>query len=101
MIHELRHYLPAAGKAEALAKRFKDHVFPLIKRHGLMMCDYWESADGTGEIWYLMEWPDRAAMKQGWDRFRTDPDWIAAKAASEVGGLLIAETRSIVLERPP
>ena len=62
MIHELRHYIPAKGKAEALARRFKDHVLPRFQPQGLTLLDYWESADGKGEIWYVMQWDDEAAV---------------------------------------
>lgn len=100
MIHELRHYVPAEGKAEALARRMKDHFLPWLAVRGLTMLDYWEAADGSGEIWYLMEWRDETAMAEGWGRWRTDPVWIAAKNASETDGPLVARTRSIVLRRP-
>ena len=99
-VYELRHYVPAEGKAEALARRFRDIVFPLIDKYGLTLMDYWESTDGSGEIWYVMEWPDEAAIKPGWDLFRDDPVWIEGKAASEADGVLVASSRSIVLARP-
>lgn len=99
-VFELRHYIPAAGKAEALAKRFTDLVFPLIEKHRLELKDYWESADGSGEIWYVMAWPDEAAIKKGWDLFRDDPEWVEGKAASETDGVLVSSSRSIVLRQP-
>ncbi|CAH1654258.1 MULTISPECIES: NIPSNAP family protein [unclassified Chelatococcus] len=100
MIYELRHYIPVAGKADALARRFEEHVFPLLAKYGLKVHDYWETTDGAREIWYVMEWADEAAMKVGWDTFRDDPAWAAAKAATETDGPLSASLRSIVLKRP-
>lgn len=100
MIHELRHYVPAPGKAEALAARFRDHVFDLIRKFDLQLLDYWEDASGNGEIWYVMAWEDEDAMRAGWDRFRDDERWLAAKRDSEVDGVLVAHSRSIVLRRP-
>ncbi len=100
MIYELRHYVPHKGKAAALAARFRDHVFPLIEMYNLRLCDYWEDASGNGELWYIMEWEDEAAMNDGWNRFRDDPRWQEARAASETDGPLTAASQSIVLRRP-
>ena len=100
MIYELRHYIPHTGKAEALAARFRDHVFPLIDAHGLVLHDYWEDAGDSGEIWYVMRWESEAAMRAGWDRFRDDSRWQVARAESEKDGPLTASSQSIVLRRP-
>ena len=100
LVYELRHYVPNEGKAEALAERFQKLVFPLIEKHGLKLKDYWVSADGSGEIWYVMAWESEDAIKKGWDLFRDDHKWTEGKAASEVDGVLVASSRSIVLRQP-
>lgn len=100
MIYELRHYVAAKGKADALARRFADHVFPLLAKHDLRLVDYWETTDADREIWYVMAWENEEAMADGWTRFRADPAWSAAKAATETDGPLSGTTRSIVLKRP-
>ena len=40
-------------------------------------------------------------MDAAWESFRADPEWIAAKAASEVDGELVANITSIVMTRTP
>lgn len=101
MLYELRYYLPKPGKAEALSARFKDYVFPIMKRHGLRVQDFWESEAGTGELWYVMAWQSEAESVDLWARFRGDPDWKAARASTELDGLLIEHTTSVFLRRVP
>jgi hypothetical protein len=99
LIYELRQYVPAAGKAEALGQRFRDSTLPLFRKLGFTVVDFWETADGSGELWYVMEWSDETAMKSAWDSFRTNPEWVATKKASEAEGPLVQKLQSFALRR--
>ena len=99
MLYELRHYIAKDGKAAVLSARFRDHVFPIIRRHGLRVHDFWEAADGSGELWYVMAWQDEAEMTKLWASFRGDPDWLAARAATERDGSPIQSSTSVLLRR--
>jgi len=101
MIYELRHYIAKPGRAAALSARFRDHVFPIMRRHGLSVHDFWESADGTGELWYVMAWRNEAEMTRLWAAFRGDPEWLAARAATETDGSPIQSSTSVLLRRVP
>lgn len=101
MLYELRYYLPKEGKAEALSARFRDYVFPIMKRHGLRVHDFWQSDAGTGELWYVMAWKDEAESVELWANFRGDPEWKAARQKTEVDGLLIEHSTSVMLRRVP
>ncbi|WP_342639983.1 NIPSNAP family protein [Rhodoligotrophos ferricapiens] len=98
MIYELRHYVPVAGKEEALRHRFANGTLQLFEKLDIKVIDFWEHADMPGELWYLVEWPDQAAMKAGWEAFRKDPDWQALKTRTEVDGALTAAITSIPLK---
>lgn len=99
-IFELRHYQPIAGKVEVFTNRFKAVVLPLMDKYQFKIDSFWEDAGGNGELWYIIEWSDEFTMQREWSRFREDPEWIAAKAATEVDGPLVARSTSTVLRQP-
>ena len=91
---ELRTYYAAPGKLEALNARFRDHTLKLFAKHGMTNLGYWtpmdknKGADNT--LIYLLGHRSQDAAKKSFDAFRQDPDWIAARKASEekAGGSL-------------
>jgi hypothetical protein len=108
-IFELRIYTASKGNLPALNDRFKDHTMKLFEKHGMTNVAYWNVAKGMkqkGEddtLVYLLAHKSPEAMKASWDVFRADPNWVAAKKASEdkAGGSLTAEkdgVKSIVLK---
>jgi hypothetical protein len=99
VIYELRHYVPAPGKAEVLGRRFRDSTLPLFQKLGFKTVDFWEAADGSGELWYVMAWSDEAAMKEAWDVFRSNPEWIETKKVTEADGPLVQKLQSYPLRR--
>ena len=103
MIYELRIYDAAPGKLTNINHRFNDHTMGLFARHGITVTDFWEHAESAadGQLIYICEFADQAAMDAAWESFRNDPEWIAAKAASEVDGELVANITSIVMTRTP
>ena len=103
MIYELRIYDAAPGKLTNINRRFNDHTMGLFDRHGIKVIGFWEHAEGAddGQLIYICAFADQAAMDAAWESFRADPEWIAAKAASEVDGELVANITSIVMTRTP
>jgi hypothetical protein len=100
-IFELRTYYAMPGKLAALHQRFRDHTFELFARHGLELVAFLSATDAPDRdntVVYLLAYPDREHADRSWEAFRTDPDWIAAKAASEVDGPLVDHLESIYLE---
>jgi NIPSNAP len=98
---ELRTYVAAPGKLDALQARFRDHTTELFEKHGITNIGYWVATDAKGEptetLIYLLAHASRAAAKESWAAFQADPDWIAAKEASEVDGRLTASVTSVYL----
>ena len=98
---ELRTYTAAPGKLEALNARFRDHTIALFAKHGMKVVGFWVPSDkdkgADNTLVYLLEFPDRAAREKAWDDFRKDPEWIAARDASEANGKLVDKVDSVLL----
>ncbi len=86
-VFELRTYTASPGNLDRLNARFRDHTVALFKRHGIEQFGYWnplEGQAGAGEkLIYLLTHASLEAAKASFDAFRADPDWIAARKASE------------------
>ena len=99
---ELRTYVAAPGKLDALLTRFRDHTTALFEKHGISNIGYWVATDAEGRptetLIYLLAHPSRAAAKESWAAFQADPDWIAARDASQVDGRLVANVSSVYLD---
>jgi hypothetical protein len=91
-LFELRSYTAPPGKLSELNRRFRDHTVGLFAKHGISNIGYWiptdkgQGADNT--LIYLIAHKDQAAAQDSWKAFRADPEWVAAKAASEANGPL-------------
>ena len=93
-LFELRTYRAAPGKVEDLLARFRDHTVALFAKHGMTQLGYWlptEKKDGAGEmLTYILVHRSKESAEASFKAFRADPQWIQAKAASEVNGPLTA-----------
>jgi hypothetical protein len=100
-VYELRTYHCEPGKLPDLLARFRNHTTHLFEKHGLVSIGYFVPSDGEAHIntlVYILAHPSREAAKQNWDAFRADPDWVKAKAESEVNGKLVAKVESVYLD---
>ena len=86
-VFELRTYTATPGKLDNLLARFRDHTVKLFAKHGMTSFGYWtptEKKDGAGEkLIYLLAHASKDAADASFKAFRADPDWVAAKKASE------------------
>jgi hypothetical protein len=91
-VFELRTYHTSPGKLEGLLTRFRDHTTKLFEKHGMTNFGYWvptEAKDGAGDkLIYILAHKSRAAGEESFKAFRSDPDWIKVKSASEADGSL-------------
>ncbi|MEK7677922.1 MAG: NIPSNAP family protein [Verrucomicrobiota bacterium] len=95
-VFELRTYLTPPGRLDALNARFRDHTVALFQKHGIINIGYWtkmqdqKEADTT--LIYILAHKSREAAAASFKAFGADPDWIAARKASEekAGGSLTA-----------
>jgi hypothetical protein len=97
---ELRIYHVAPGKMQALQTRFLEHTNKLFDKHGMTIIGFWtpdkpDEADKT--LYYILAYPSKEAREKSWNAFREDPDWVAAKKASETDGPLVEKVDQIYL----
>jgi len=88
---ELRTYTVAPNKMDALHRRFQDHATRLFKRHGMAVVGFWMPTDRPDTLIYMLAHPSCEAAPAAWKAFTDDPDWIAAKTASEKDGALVTK----------
>jgi heme-degrading monooxygenase HmoA len=98
MILELRIYRPVAGREEDLLARFRNCTMALFDRHRIRVTHFW-MAQGTKELIYVCAWSSEDAMRDGWERFRQDPEWMRVKSESEIDGPIVASVESKVIEQ--
>jgi NIPSNAP len=91
-VFEMRTYYAHPGKMNALHERFRKHTCKLFEKHGMTLVGFWSPTDAKEaekKMVYILAFPSREAAKKSWDGFRNDPDWKAAKDASEKDGPLV------------
>ncbi|MCX6029793.1 MAG: NIPSNAP family protein [Chloroflexi bacterium] len=101
MIYELRTYWAAPEKREALHQRFQTLTFGVFARHQMQVVGFWTPepiTEESGDLVYLLAFPDRPAREHAWAAFRADPEWQAGKVASEVDGTLTRKITSTILQ---
>jgi hypothetical protein len=104
---ELRTYTTTPGNLPRLHARFRDHTMALFGKHGMTNFGYWELDAGqpaaADTLVYLLIHDSKAACEASFKAFRDDPEWKAAKAASEKeagGPLTVADGVKSVLLAP-
>ena len=100
-VFEMRTYTAYPGKLEDLHSRFRDHTTRLFEKHGMTNIGYWVPQDperSQNTIIYILAYPSREFATEAWDAFRADPEWVAAKAASEEDGLLVERVESVFMD---
>ncbi len=99
-VFELRTYHAAPGKMEALHARFRDHTGKLFKKHDMTVIGFWTPVDAKESektLVYLLAFPSREAADESWKAFMADPEWKAAKEASEKDGKLVDKVDRVFL----
>jgi hypothetical protein len=103
-VFELRTYTcPSPEKLLNLDSRFRDHTMKLFAKHGMENLIYWHPQDGDNsdrKLVYFLAHKSQDAAKASFAAFRADPDWLAAKQASEkqAGGSLTEAVDGVVSE---
>ncbi len=102
-VFEMRTYTTTDGNLGALLSRFRDHTCKLFEKHGMTNVAYWtpmeDQKDAKVTLLYLLSHASEDAAKASFDAFRKDPDWTAAKTASETkagGSLTVPAPKGVV-----
>ncbi len=96
-VFEFRTYTTPPGGVGAINARFRDHTIKLFEKHGMKNVVYFNKQKGEKDadatLFYILAHKSEAAAKASFDSFRQDPDWVAARKASEekAGGSLTAK----------
>ena len=97
-VYELRTYTTLPGRLPALHKRFAEHTMRLFEKHGMKNLQYFTPMEQDDTLIYLLMHESRDAAKRSWEGFRSDPEWIAARDASERDGKIVMKVESVFLE---
>jgi NIPSNAP len=98
LIYEIRVYEAAEGRADAMRRRFRDHVVTqFFPRHGIELLGVFTAPVEDGRLTYMTRFADEDARKKAWASFAADPAWAAVKAASETDGPLLKNQTVSVL----
>jgi hypothetical protein len=99
MIYELRIYTCLPGRLPDLMRRFEDHTLALWGRHGIEQAGFWTTVIGTSnnDLTYMLRWNSLAERETRWAAFMADPEWQAAREASEENGPLLSNVSSQLL----
>jgi hypothetical protein len=103
-VFELRTYTATKGNLGNLNDRFKDHTIKLFEKHGMNNIVYWNVLKGEKDddkmLIYLLSHKSKDDGLKSFDTFRKDPDWVAAREASEKkgGGSLTEAKGGVVSE---
>jgi NIPSNAP len=98
---EMRTYIAAPGKLDALNARFRNHTNKLFVKHGIELIGYWtptEGAAASNTLIYMLAYPSKESREKAWKAFQEDPEWKAAREASEVDGKLVEKVDSVFLK---
>jgi NIPSNAP len=99
MIYESRVYTALPGRLPALLARFENVTLGFWEKHGIHQVGFFTTTIGPNnqELSYLLAWESLAEREQKWSAFQTDPDWIAARTASEADGQIVAHIANTIL----
>ncbi|MBC8116134.1 MAG: NIPSNAP family protein [Candidatus Saccharimonas sp.] len=98
-VYELRTYTTEEGRLPALHARFRDHTIKLFEKHGMKNVVYFTPIDKDGKpvenkLVYLLAHKSQEARTASFGAFARDPEWIAARDASEKDGRIVANVDS-------
>ncbi|MFO0909330.1 MAG: NIPSNAP family protein [Isosphaeraceae bacterium] len=101
-VFELRTYYTHPGRLDALNKRFREHTCKIFQKHGMELVGFWTPRDGEkghgDTLVYLLAFPSREAADKAWENFGKDPEWKAAKEASEKDGPIVKKVERVFLD---
>ncbi len=96
-VFEIRTYTTKAGRLPDLLKRFREHTTKLFEKHGMTNIAYWVPSDeprSKDTLIYVLAHANREAAKKSWDGFKSDPEWIKVRDASEADGKFVINVAS-------
>ena len=97
-LQELRIYDAVPGKLQALHDRFANHTTGFFKKYDIDVIGYWTDEIGvSNRLTYLVGHEGLAKREENWRAFSADQDWQKAVAESHRDGVLVRQSRNIIL----
>ena len=100
-VWEFRIYHVSPNNLNNLLTRFRDFTLKRFEQYGMTNKIYWTTTDAEqgDKLYYFLTHPSPDAAKTAFDKFRSDPEWINVRKASEVkgGGSLTTKVESILM----
>lgn len=104
-VYELRTYMFAPGKQEAVLARFRERATKLFEQQGMVNVGYFvplEAKDGAGgKLICVLAHASRAAAARSWQALQADPEWQALSKAAETEGTSATEAGTVFLATTP
>jgi hypothetical protein len=94
-VFELRTYTTHEGWLPPPNARFRDHTLKLFAKHGMKNVVYLTPMEEDNKLVYLLAHSSRDAAKASFAAFGADPEWKAARDASEKDGKIVAKVESV------
>lgn len=93
MIYESRVYTTLPGRMPNLLARFENVTLGFWEKYGIRQVGFFTTVVGENnmDLSYLLVWESLAEREQKWNAFQSDPEWLAARAASEADGQIVAK----------
>lgn len=87
----------AAGAAQAV----RNHDSWSLAAHGIRQAGFWTVLVGEGgnqDLHYLLAWESLAERETKWNKFASDPEWLAKRTESERDGPIVASITNMFLQ---
>jgi hypothetical protein len=101
VLYELRIYECSPGRLPALHNRFRTITTRKFAQHDIKVIGYWTDKFGESHrLTYIVQWENEAERDRKWGAFASDPEWTAARAASEApenGGPIVARVINTIM----
>lgn len=96
MIYEYRAYTCFPGRLPALLSRFENVTLGFWEHYGIRQAGFWTTEIGPSNqvLHYLLQWESMAEREEKWGAFQVDPEWVAARVASETPEKIVQDIRS-------
>jgi len=103
MLYELRIYEAVPGRLGDLNQRFATITLKIWEKHGIRQAGFWTTVIGESNmtLYYMLAWDSLAERETKWNAFQADPDWHAARAATEKNGPIVATVKNYILGPTP